>query len=641
MAAYDSWRFEVSSADPDATPVWVNLTSRVRTLGPGLRPVQVRRGAGSERDDVQPSTLALALENTDHALTPGNPSSPYAAWWGQRRRCRVVETVLGVDYTRFTGYTNPVDLPDWAEPGVEQFVTLTAVDWLGRLDAAPALTSTLQEHIRTQGGNLVEHFPLSDPYPQTSAVTLATVARRVLGFDVIVDAEPESLIQAASLPGPPGDDISYPRWVPAGGDAVNTFNTWSRLEAAINVPVGATDTLAVSVWVYYQRDVGGVPYLPTPLIVQDAARQTGVTIQDPDITGSWTGYWRTPSTSDNATSGRRAEADVWRLLTMRVNAGTGVLDMWSGADGVGQSTAPAPGAFTLARMVIGSVWVGGIAQVQIRVGPDAQTMTREMHLAQYAHGYRGLERQTTAERVATIAGYAGMPAGDLTLDQAAATPMQRARLARARPRTAMQSAATTEAGRLFVTGAGKLRLRARAAAYSQPVALQIPYAWLLRGLRLQEDRPINDVTASLVGGGSTRRSDAASIQRYGVGDGSVTLDTAVDADLGNRASWTVAAYKAPRMRCPQLVIDLLPRTDSQRASLLALEIGDRIELTGGPSTIPPDARHLIVEGFMPDEIGVETRRMTLNTSPLLGPSTGAPPSSVMVGDLVSNSAITY
>ncbi|MGJ3230116.1 hypothetical protein ACQEUV_33000 [Micromonospora aurantiaca (nom. illeg.)] len=91
MAAYDSWRFEVSSADPDATPVWVNLTSRVRTVGAGLRPAQIRRGASTERDDVQPSTLALALENTDHALTPGNPSSPYAAWWG---------SVAGVGWSR-------------------------------------------------------------------------------------------------------------------------------------------------------------------------------------------------------------------------------------------------------------------------------------------------------------------------------------------------------------------------------------------------------------------------------------------------------------------------------------------------------------------------------------------------------------
>ncbi|MGJ3230114.1 hypothetical protein ACQEUV_32990 [Micromonospora aurantiaca (nom. illeg.)] len=285
---------------------------------------------------------------------------------------------------------------------------------------------------------------------------------------------------------------------------------------------------------------------------------------------------------------------------------------------------------------------GALAHVQVRVGPSASTMTRQMHLDQYAHGMRGLDRQTAAERVATLAGYAGMPAGDVTVDAAASTPMQRARLSRARPTAALRAAATAEQGRLFVTGAGQLRLRARAARYNQPVALQIPYGWLQRGLRFREDTPINDVTATQTGAGFTRRSDSASISRYGVGDGSETLDTAIDADLGNYAAWTIAAYATPRMRCPQLVIDLLPLSAAQRASLLALEIGDRIELTGGPSTIPPAARHLIVEGFSPDEIGVEARRMTLNTSPLLGPSTGTPPASVMVGDLVSGSAvITY
>ncbi|MFI6332911.1 hypothetical protein ACIBBG_31970 [Micromonospora chersina] len=638
--AYDAWRFEVSSADPDAAvPVWVNLTSRVRTTGSGQRAVQIRRGAGSERDDVQPSTLSATLENTDHALTPGNPSSPYVAWWGQRRKCRLVETVLGVDYIRFTGYTNPLDLPDWAEPGIEQLVTLTAVDWLGRLDTAPALTSTLQEHIRTQGGPLVEHFPLSDPYPQTSAVTLAATRRTIVGFQTSAATEPEQLIQAAALPGPPGDDQSYARWVPLSDGTLELAK--ARLSAKLNVSFGATDVIALSVWLCAQTDPNGYDWASV-VVALTSPGPRGFLVTDNGFAGSIQGTWRSPVLDTDLNAGRRLEKDVWRLLTVRLDAGTGALDFWLGADVAQSATVTPPGATTLTDLSIGTTYAGGVGQLQIRVGPPATTMTRAMHLAQYAHGYRGLERQSAGERVTTIAGYAGVPAADLAVDAAAATPMQRARLSRARPTAALRAAATTEAGRLFVTGPGKIRLRARAARYDQPVALQIPYRWVRRGLRFKEDSPINDVTASLTGGGSTRRTDAASIQRYGVGDGSVTLDTAVDADLGNRAAWTVAAYATPRMRCPQLVIDLLPLTDAQRASLLALEIGDRIEVTGGPATIPPDARHLIIEGFWPDEIGAETRRLTLNTSPLLGPSTGTPPTSVMVGDLVADTAvITY
>ncbi|MEU4594376.1 hypothetical protein [Micromonospora aurantiaca (nom. illeg.)] len=638
MAAYDSWRFEVSSADPDATPVWVNLTSRVRTVGAGMRPVQIRRGAASERDDVQPSTLTLALENTDHALTPGNPSSPYVSWWGQRRRCRLVETVLGVDYVRFTGYTNPVDLSDWADVGVEQFVSLTAVDWLGRLDTVPAFTSTLGEHIRTQGGTLREWWPLSDPsLPLRSALSNSVTAPRVSGFQEATTRDPQDLVQPSAVPGPPGDDLSYVRWYPEINDFGDLTLAYAVHIAPVNVTASATDTVALSVWTKPDTTRGTPLFRPTPVFLALASSTFEIGFYDyvPGLIALVAG---TSSTQ----ASRELERDVWRLVTLRVDFATGAVELWIGADSVTTNTVALPAGMTFTKLELGGNMSGSLAHVQVRVGPNASTMTRQMHLDQYAHGMRGLERQTAAERVATVAEYAGMPAGDVAVDTTATTPMQRARLSRARPTAALRTAATAEQGRLFVTGAGKLRLRARAARYNQPVALQIPYGWLQRGLRFREDTPINDVTATQTSGGFTRRRDAASISRYGVGEGPETLDTAVDADLGNYAEWTIAAYATPRMRCPQLVIDLLPLTDAQRASLLALEIGDRIELTGGPSTIPPAARHLIVEGFMPDEIGVETRRMTLNTSPLLGPSTGTPPASVMVGDLVANTAvITY
>ena len=652
MAAYDSWRFEVSSADPDAAaPVWVNLTSRVRTTGVGARPVTIRRGAGSERDDVQPSTLTALLDNQDHALTPGNPTSPYASWWGQRRKCRFVETILGVDYVRFTGYTQPIDLVDWADVGVEQLVTLTAVDWLGRLDTAPAFTSTLGEHIRTtQAGDLVEWFPLWDPDAETATSYLTErIATRVAqGWaDAPIPAEPAELIQPG-MTGPPGDDATYLRWAPVGDAGGLSLFADAYLSAPIAITAGLTDTIALSAWVQLQ-DYNMAPTSVEPqgyTVRIQAANPTVLLALGKDfISGStfYNGasvYHPALGAVANLNADREYERHTWRLCTTRFTLSSGLLELYVGADVAVSTTVTPPAApMVFDTLNMGFAWAGGIAHVQVRVGPAASTMTRAMHLAQYAHGYRGLERQTVVERITTLAGYAGVPTADLTLDAAAATPMQRARLARVKPTTAMRAAATTESGRLFVTGAGKMRLRPRAARYNQPVALQIPYAWLSRGLRFREDSPINDVTVSQAGGGSTRRTDAASISRYGVGSDPVTLETAVDADLSNRATWTVAAYKTPRMRCPQLVIDLLSRTDAERAQLLALDIGDRIQITGGPSTIPPEARHLIVEGFVPDEVGVEKREMTLTTSPVLGATAGTAPSCPMVGDLVSTTAV--
>lgn len=630
MSAYDSWRFEVSSADPDAAvPVWVNLTAWVRTVGAGARPVQNRRGRGSEREDIQPSTLAIVLENTDHRFLPGNPTSPYVAWWGQARKCRFVETANGVDFVRFTGYLKPLDLPDWAEPGVEQFVTVSAVDWLGRLDRAPAFTGTLGEHVRTAGGTLVEHFPLDDPYPHSSLLSLASLTRVVVGFNVAVATEPQDLVQANAQPGPPGDDQSYIKFVPIS-DGSN-YLARARLEGRVTVPVGATDTVAISVWLYATHPADSATFR-TSVVTLWTDIGVGAYINNDSSDGTLEFMWRGTLADTTIQAGRPLEREAWRLVTVRINAATGAMDLWSGSDvAVSGTASAAPGAITLTRLGLQSLWEGADGQLQVRVGPAATTMTRAMHLAQYAHGTRGLHRQTVAQRIATLAGYAGVPAADLDLDGRASTPMQRARLARQRPAAALRAAADADGGaRLFTRGTGPIALLSRQARYDQPVTLQIPYAWLLRGLRYREDVPINDVVATQASGSPTRRTDAASVRRYGTGGDTATLDTAIDADPANYASWTVRANATPRLRCPQLVVDLLPRTPAERAQLLALDIGHRIEITGGPATIPTAARHLIIEGVA-DETGVQTRTITFNTSPLLGPTAGTPPGCPVVG----------
>lgn len=586
MAAYDSWRFEVSSADPDATDVWVNLTAWVRTTGPGVRPVTIRRGRGSEREDVQASSLTLFLDNADHRFTPGNASSPYAAWWGQGRKCRLVETANGTDFVRFTGYLKPLDVADWAEPGVDQFVTVSAVDWLGRLDRAPTFAGTLAEHIRTAGGQLREHFPLTDAYPHVSSLTLATLTREVFGFfDEPVPAEPEDLIQATDTDGPPGDDQRYARWAPATDAEGDAFLGHARLTGAIGVPVGAAEVLALSVWVRPTTQTVVAPALRpnSSFLTVGNTTDFGLTIRDyrADSSGVQVSGFSVPTP---ISGGRELERDAWRLVTVRMNFATGSTSLWVGADLVATGTAAPPAGTTLTTIAVGSLFVGSLGHIQIRVGPDATTMTRADHLAQHAHGYRGLGRQTVAERIATLGGYAGVPSADLVLDVGASTPMQPARLARQRPASAMRAAADTEQGRLFVTGAGKITLLARQRRYRQAVTRQIPYEWLRRGLRFREDNPINEASGSQSGGGSTRRFDLTSQQRYGVGADSVTLDTAIDADPGNWAAWTVQANSSPRVRCPQLVLDLLPLTAAERAQLLAIEIGDRIEIIRSGTT---------------------------------------------------------
>lgn len=70
LSLLEGIRVDVAFAGPTA---WVDLTSRVQlTSG-----ITITRGRQSEVADIQPGTLALTIDNSDGALTPGRTSSPY------------------------------------------------------------------------------------------------------------------------------------------------------------------------------------------------------------------------------------------------------------------------------------------------------------------------------------------------------------------------------------------------------------------------------------------------------------------------------------------------------------------------------------------------------------------------------------
>ncbi|RGC68417.1 hypothetical protein C5N14_13605 [Micromonospora sp. MW-13] len=629
-------RVALDSDPDDPAPAWTDITDRVH-YGDGGQAVTASVGRQNESAEIQPTEMSWAVQNSDGRFTPGNSSSLYAGKWEQGRRVQIAEVIDGEEFTLATGFLEIPDMPI-VDPRSAQAVTVTAVDRMGRLDSAPPFEGTLAEDVRVNGGNLVEHFPLSDSYPHASSITTASLARVVVGFDTTVVAEPADLIEAASLAGPPGDDQSYARWAPVSDGTAMLARAW--LEAPVSVAVGATDTLAVSVWLHGQRDEGGYDW--SGGVVSLVAATTGLLFNDSDfnLINSMRFTWR-GGTDTTVLSSHRLEKDGWRLVTLRINAASGAMDLWSGADMVASGTAaPAPGATTLTRIVIGSLYVGGIAHVQVRVGPDATTMTRQMHLAQYAHGYRGLHRQTVAERLVTLAGYAGVPAAEVSVPPACSTPMQVAKLAGAVPAGALRATAATGQDLLITDGQGRITAVPRGQRYNQPVAMQIPFGWIgYRGLRYRPDKPTTDVTATRTGGGTVRRSDRARAQRYGVTGQQYELDTAIDADPANLASWALAAHGQSRTRAPSIRLSMLRRSVAERKALLRLRVGDRIQLTGLPAGSPDDVGHLIVQGIQ-HTIGPGRRRVIeFNTSPLLGPTAGVPPACPVVGDLVSNTAI--
>lgn len=71
---------------------WTDITRRVDQV----QGVTISRGASDELSDTQPGTASLILDNSDGALTPGNPNSPFAPYVRRNAPLRISQAVMPV-----------------------------------------------------------------------------------------------------------------------------------------------------------------------------------------------------------------------------------------------------------------------------------------------------------------------------------------------------------------------------------------------------------------------------------------------------------------------------------------------------------------------------------------------------------------
>ncbi|MFI6266163.1 hypothetical protein [Micromonospora sp. NPDC051006] len=632
-------RVALDSDPADPAPAWTDITDRVH-YGDGGQEVKVSIGRQNETADIQPTEMSWALRNGDNLFTPNNAASPYAGKWEQGRRVQIAEVIDGEEFLLGTGF---LEIPDMqiVDSRSTQPVIVSAVDWMGRLESAPPFEGTLAEHVRAHGGPLVTHFPLTDPtIPMMSSITASQLELsigQVGAFPALPDVDPEELIRPAGQAGPPGDDQSYPQWLQSmSEDGLTFLGNPALVSRNLDLQVTSGQTIAVSFWTYLEShtlNAGISPPNSAAIWLASANRANQILIGG-DADNTWQVGVQAGGGMVFADINRPLELDAWRLVTVRITLPSGAVNLWVGNEALASAVVPSPPASVAFHEIhIGYfLWKGSIGQVQVRVGPSASTMAFADHLAQHQHGYRGLHRQTAAERIVTLAGYAGVPATEVVVPAACSTPMQVARLSGVGPADGLRRAAVTGQDLLITDGAGRITAVPRGQRYNQPVKMAIPFGWIgYRGLRYRPDRPVTDVTVNRTGGGSVRRSDRARAQRYGVTGQQYELDTAVDADLVNLASWALAAHGQSRTRAPSIRINMLRRSLAERKSLLRLKVGDRIQITGLPAGSPADVGHLIVQGI-DHTIGPGRRRfIEFNTSPLLGPAPGVPPAGPIVG----------
>lgn len=169
-----------------------------------------------------------------------------------------------------------------------------------------------------------------------------------------------------------------------------------------------------------------------------------------------------------------------------------------------------------------------------------------------------------------------------------------------------------------------------------PPVTVIPWTWLQTPLELRADQPINSATISRVNGASATANNTASQTTYGVFAAGASLDTISPDDASNFGLMLVAYYGNPLLRAPTITLSLVHRTDTERQTILAREIGDRITLGQGvvqdypghttivpiPVGLPVAVQSFVIEGIVHTS-SVTDRVVEWTTAPLIGTAPGA------------------
>lgn len=444
-----------SSAPPDATPVWVDITAYLDD-GPRGQGWSITTGRQTPLSRAEPARLNLTLDNADHRFSPGNPSSPYFPWWTQGCRLQLQESIgsWSSSYPDFF-----LELPDVLInlPGVDQTVTVNAVDRLGRLQGSSRFISTLAEQIIHAGGSsLVHYWPMNE--------TVGPTLRNPVGATVLTERRGSFVTSfgATAVTGDPvvvyggaealdGDELQGIVYNPTvGGGGVGALRWADHIATLPALAVTSGLSLALALWVRWTGTT-----VDGPVVIQLAsggATYAQITLESISTTGTYALAAR-DDTSANTTQATTipANLDAWRLVALRISEPSGLVEFWHHGDPpVTFTLGGAPSAMTgLVNLTIGTVAPAQMLGAQIYLGAGAYT--RAMHLTQVQQGFLGLDGQHTGERIRTLTRYARVPDGEVDANQGVAV-MRRASLAGKDPLTALREAETTEQGRLYCRG---------------------------------------------------------------------------------------------------------------------------------------------------------------------------------------------
>jgi hypothetical protein len=603
---------EVSNGEPVQVEIWVNgewvditgydlvrdNSGRI-TISYGIR--------GGEGSETQAGTAELQLKNPDGRFTPRNPSG---VWYGQIGRNTPIRISVpdgngGKSY-RIWGEVSEW-APNWDGIGNDVWTDVSVNGILQRLAQGPAPERSVIYNAITDPPltGLVAYWPCEDP---TGSIQLASPLTNgspmtwtgnpdLAAYTGFGASDPLPTLTGASLTGGVARydtstvtqyQMRYLLAVPATG--FSDLDVISRLQVQ---EVAAGASLLNYFDIHYNDPPGGIGSYggPGTLTIQtydgDESSLNSASISM-DVRGRLLRV-----SLENSISGTTLTSTL-RVLDIN----TGVTDSASlthTSTSLSRVLAISLAPSTLA----GSAGVTGAAAGHLLLQntiTDIEDLGRAIQPAGEAAG----------RRIQRMCAEAAIPfewIGDLD-DTVAMGPQGKANLL-----TLVQECVQADGGFLYETAERGLGYRTRASLYNQDPALTLNYAGYNLSevpVPVEDDRYIQNritVTVNGVSQSYEERNGALGTTRIGTyGETSgLTLNLASTdaATLRDHAAWRVHLGTVDEARYPKISVNLAHSsiTPEMRRAILALRLGDRMQITNMPGAwLPPDTVDQLILG---------------------------------------------
>jgi hypothetical protein len=470
--------FEVTQPD------LVDITDYVLTVGSLGQNIESARGRQTELSQMDPSRFSMRLNNMDGRFTPGNVSGAYWPYWKQGRRVVWTETIQHETFTLFDGYLEipEVQLTFEAEGDptlTDRTVTVSAVDEITRLDRSRPFVSTFAEWIRYNASPALRaYWPMGDqalPFQPVIGPRLEVVNELVDMPRASVASESGlPTFQAAAADGLIGDDIQAAEWdvklITVGTDVF----CGQSVQTKFVVPDGtftmtAGQVLTVVCFIRSDWPAWADESIPLNITFTDPAVGALTLIRQDAVSADTISTFLaelTPGALTASVASVNTPVDRWTHVALRFGFNPDLFEVWVDDD---QTSASVTGSSPTTLEITGiyapdEAFAGSIAHLQVYLG-DEDDFTFDDFTAQRNVDEYSLERQTTGDRIRTVAQYAGVAESALDGTDDGTSVMQAAQLAGQTAGRAMREAADTERGRLF-SNAGSIVFHNRRRIYN-------------------------------------------------------------------------------------------------------------------------------------------------------------------------------